>query len=155
MANKNGSIGWDDEVSSADAGNNEEREDFVLLPEGTYNCTVMKVERGSHKGSANLPPCNKVKIGVIIDGGEKGRGWANHNFFMHTSTLWKIYQFLEAVGLRKKGDTTAGRIPWEKVTKGMTARCKVKIHEWNGNQYNEIEGWSAAENAQTDDPDEY
>lgn len=154
MANSNGAIGWDDEVSSADAGNSEEREDFVLLPDGTYNCTVMKVKRGSHPGSAKLPPCNKVKVGVVIDGGEKGRGWANHNFFMHTSTLWKIYQFLEAVGLRKKGDSTAGRIPWEKVTKGMTARCKVKTHEWNGNKYNEIDGWSAADE-QADDSDEY
>jgi hypothetical protein len=91
MANSNGAIGWDVEVSSADAGNNEEREDFVLLPDGTYNCSVMQVERGSPPGSAKLPPCNKVKVGVVIDGVENGRGWANHNFFMHTSTLWNIY----------------------------------------------------------------
>jgi len=145
MANSNGAIGWDDEVSSADAGNNEEREDFVVLPAGTYSCTVMKVERGSFKGSDKLPPCNKVKVGVVLDGGPAGRGWANHNFFMHTSCLWKIYQFLEAVGLRKKGDSTAGRIPWEKVAKGMTACCEVTTREWQGKQYNEIKGWSAAD----------
>ena len=147
MANKNGAIGWDDEVSTADAGEQSEREEFVLLPDGTYSCTVMKIERGSHKGSANLPPCNKVKVGVILDGGEAGRGWANHNFFMHTSTLWKIYQFLEAVGLRKKGDTTAASIPWSKVTKGMTARCEVTTHEYKGKTYNEITKWFPADAA--------
>lgn len=146
MANANGAIGWDDEVSAADADEGSQQQDeFVILPDGTYPCKVMKIERASHKGSDKLPPCNKVKIGVVLDGGEAGRGWANHNFFMHTSTLWKIYQFLEAVGLRKKGDATAGRIPWEKVTKGMTARCEVTSRDWNGKTYNEITKWFPAD----------
>lgn len=154
MANSNGAIGWDDEVSSADAGEQAERDEFVILPDGTYPCTVMKIERGSHKGSANLPPCNKVKIGVVLDGGEAGRGWANHNFYMHTSTLWKICQFMEAVGLRKKGDTTAASIPWSKVAKGMTARCEVSHREYNGKTYNEITKWFPADSADADAEDE-
>ena len=158
MATDNGAIGWDDEVSVEDAGENQQNDDLVVLPKGTYPCTVMKVERGSFKGSKKLPPCNKVKIGVVLDGGEAGRGWANHNFFMHTSTLWKIYQFLEAVGLRKKGDATAGRIPWEKVTKGMTARCEVTSRDWNGKTYNEITKWfpadSAAEEGESEELDD-
>ena len=148
MANANGAIGWDDEVSAADADEGSQQQDeFVILPDGTYPCKVMKIERASQKGSDKLPPCNKVKIGVVIDGGEAGRGWANHNFFMHTSTLWKIYQFLEAVGLLKKGDATAGRVPWEKVTKGMTARCEVTSRDWNGKTYNEITKWFPADSA--------
>ena len=141
MATDNGAIGWDDEVSTADAGDNQQNDDLVVLPKGTYPCTVMKVERGSFKGSKKLPPCNKVKVGIVIDGGPDGRGWADHNFYMHTSTLWKIYQFLEAVGLRKKGDTTAGRIPWEKVTKGLTCRCEIHPREWDGKEYNEVDKW--------------
>ena len=148
MANANGAIGWDDEVSAADADEGSQQQDeFVILPDGTYPCKVMKIKRASHKGSDKLPPCNKVKIGVVLDGGEAGRGWANHNFYMHTSTLWKIYQFLEAVGLRKKGDATAGRVPWEKVTKGMTARCEVTSRDWNGKTYNEITKWFPADSA--------
>ena len=148
MANANGAIGWDDEVSTADADEGSQQQDeFVILPDGTYPCKVMKIERASHKGSDKLPPCNKVKIGVVLDGGEAGRGWANHNFYMHTSTLWKIYQFLEAVGLRKKGDTTAASIPWSKVTKGMTARCEVTTHEYKGKTYNEITKWFPADAA--------
>lgn len=147
MANANGAIGWDDEVSAADTDEEAQKDELVILPAGIYPCTVMTVERGSHKGSAKLPPCNKVKVGVLLDGGKAGHGWVNHNFFMHTSTLWKIYQFLEAVGLRKKGDTTAGRIPWEKVTNGMKARCEVKTRDWNGKTYNEVTKWLPSEDA--------
>ena len=149
MANKNGAIDWDDEVSSADAGDNAQSDEIVVLPDGTYPCKVMKVERGSFKGSQKLPPCNKVKVGVIIDGGDAGRGWSDHNFYMHTSTLWKIYQFMEAIGLRKKGDTTAATIPWAKVTKGMSCRCEVTSREYNGKTYNEVTKWLPAEDGDT------
>ena len=149
MANANGVIGWDDEISAADE--EAQKDELVVLPAGIYPCTVKTVARGSHKWSDRLPPCNKVKVGVLLDGGKAGHGWANHNFFMHTSTLWKIYQFLEAVGLRKKGDTTAASIPWSKVTKGMTARCEVKTHDWNGKTYNEVTKWLPAEPKQADD----
>ena len=47
MSNSNGAIDWDDEVSSADAGDNAQSDDIVVLPDGTYPCKVMKVERGS------------------------------------------------------------------------------------------------------------
>ena len=141
MATNNGAIDWDDEVSAADAGENQQNDDFVVLPKGTYPCMIMKVERGSFKGSQKLPPCNKVKVGIIIDGGDAGRGWSDHNFYMHTSTLWKIYQFLEALGLRKKGDATAGRIPWEKVAKGLTCRVEIHPREWDGKEFNEIDKW--------------
>ena len=147
MANANGAIGWDDEVSASDAGENGQRDEFALLPNGTYPFEVKVVERGSFKGSQKLPPCNKVRVGVILDGGEDGRGWANHNFFMHTSTLWKIYQFLEAVGLRKKGDTTAASIPWSKVVSGMSGHCEVKTREYNGKTYNEVTKWLPREDA--------
>lgn len=154
MANDNGAIGWDDEVSASDAGKNQQNDDLVVLPKGTYPCTVMKVERGSFKGSKKLPPCNKVKVGIVIDGGDAGRGWADHNFYMHTSTLWKIYQFLEAVGLRKKGDTTAGRIPWEKVEKGMTCRCEIHPREFDGREYNEVDKWLPGESSAEAKPED-
>ena len=34
MANSNGAIDWDDEVSSADAGDNAQSDDIVVLPDG-------------------------------------------------------------------------------------------------------------------------
>ena len=142
MASANGAIGWDDEVSSADAGENTQQQDeFVLLPPGTYPFEIKKVERGSFNGSEKLPPCGMVKVGIIVDGGDAGRNYINHRFFMHTSTLWKIYQFMEAIGLRKKGDSTASAIPWAKVTKGMTGRCEINKHPWKDKVYNEVDKW--------------
>ena len=47
MANANGAIGWDDEVSDEGLETGEERDEFVVLPEGNYPFTVNKMERGS------------------------------------------------------------------------------------------------------------
>ena len=154
MASSNGAIGWDDEVSSSDAGENAQQNEFVILPDGTYPVTLQKIERGSFKGSQKLPPCNMVKVELLVDGGKAGRAYVYNRFYMHTSTLWQIYQFLEAVGLRKKGDTTAGRIPWEKVIKGMSGRCKVTHREWQDKTYNEVQKWMPDEPKKTDTPQE-
>lgn len=154
MASSNGTIGWDDEVSADDAGENAQQDEFVILPDGTYPFTLQKIERGSFNGSQKLPPCNMVKVELIVDGGKAGRAYVYNRFYMHTSTLWQIYQFLEAVGLRKKGDTTAGRIPWEKVIKGMSGRCKVTHREWQDKTYNEVQRWMTDEPKKTDTPHE-
>ncbi len=144
MADNNGAIGWDDEVSDADAGikGSGEKDALVVLPEGEYSFTVNKVERGSFGGSAKLPPCGMVKVGVILDGDDKGHGYATTRFFMHTKTLWRIYEFLTALGLHKPDDG-ATRIPWNKVEKGMTGRCKVKVHTHDGKESNEVAKWIA------------
>lgn len=144
MADANGAIGWDDEVSESQVVSSN-RDEFVLLPDGEYPFTVAKVERGSFGGSAKLPACNKVDVGVIIDGGEKGRSYVTKMFLMHTKTLGFIYEFLTSVGLHKKGDG-AGAIPWGKVQTGMTGRCKVKTRTYNkmdGSQgtSNEVARW--------------
>ena len=46
---------WDDEIEK-DGG------DFVLLPEGDYNFTVAKFERGRFAGSEKMPACNQAKL---------------------------------------------------------------------------------------------
>lgn len=142
MSEANGAIGWDDEVSEPE-NQNAEKEDFVVLPDGQYPFVVNKVERGTFKGSAKLPPCNMVKVGIIVDGDDAGRSYVNARFFMHTKMLFRIFQFLEAVGLHKKGDG-AKTIPWSKVTKGLTGHCAVKTHVYNGEQYSEVDRWLAA-----------
>ena len=35
MSNANGAIGWDDEVSASDAGDNAQSDDIVVLTDGT------------------------------------------------------------------------------------------------------------------------
>jgi len=143
MANDNGAIGWDDEVSDADLGENGgSNEEFVCLPNGTYKFTVNKVERGSYKGGEKLPPCNMVKVGIIVDGGEAGRSYVTTRFYMHTKCLWQIYDFLTSIGLHKKGEG-ATSIPWGKVEKGLTGMCKTKIHTYKDEQSNEVDKWLA------------
>jgi len=142
---KEGAIGWDDEVSENDAGEMKS-DDLVTLPAGTYKATVNKIERGNFPGSQKMDACPMMKIGCILDGGEKGRGYVTTRFYMHTKTLYRIFEFLEALGIRKKGDSTASRIPWNKVEKGMTCMAKVKIHTYKKNGKDEIsnetEKWS-------------
>lgn len=138
----NGAIGWDDEVSTSDAGEMAQpKDDFVVLPAGTYKATINKIERGNFNGSTKMDACPMVTIGAIVDGGTLGRAYTKTRFFMHTKTLWRIFEFMEALGLRKKGDSTATRIPWNKVEKGMTCRAEVNIRTYNDKQYNDVEKW--------------
>lgn len=138
MATEGKIIGWDDEVTADDAGENNQQNDFVILPDGEYPLTVVKLERGSYKGSAKLPACNQVKLEFIAEGPDNRRAYVYDRFFMHTSCLWRIYALLEALGIRKKGDNTAAAIPWGKVEKGMTCRALLGSREYNGRTYNEV-----------------
>ena len=151
MANANGAIGWDDEVSTSDAGEmSQPKDDFIVLPAGTYKATINKIERGSFNGSEKMDACPMVTISAIIDGGDLGRSYTKTRFFMHTKTLWRIFEFMEALGLRKKGDSTAMRIPWNKVEKGMTCRAEVKIHSYKDKEYNEVDKWYLDDAADSD-----
>ena len=154
-----GAIGWDDEVSEKDAGSSENNE-FVVLPPGEYPFTIVKKELGKFKGSEKLSACNMVKIELIVDGGDKGKAYVYHRFYMHTKMLWKIYQFLQAIGLHKSGDG-AGPIPWNSVKKGMKATCHVTVYQpksgkFKGQYANDIESFSAPQQQPTEDlGDEY
>lgn len=136
-------IGWDDEidVSQVNEGRENAREEFVTLPDGTYDFKVVKFERGSYAGSEKIPACNKVTIGIVLDGGDKGRGYASVNFFMVDNQLWKIFAFLDSVGLHQKGQVT---IPWGKVEAGvgeLSGRCKTANREYNGKTYTDVRSW--------------
>lgn len=152
----NKTVGWDDEISEEQVNSGREgRDAFVTLPAGEYKFTVNKMERGSFPGSKNLPPCNMVKVGVIVDGGEKGRSYITTNFFMVQKCLWTIYEFLTSVGLHKKGDG-ASPIPWSKVEQGLNelnGTCKISIRTYKNKkqdevQQNEVKTWLAPPNEQ-------
>ena len=138
---ENGCIGWDDEVSEENIDNeNANNGSFVILPDGTYPFKVNKLERGTYKGSDKLPPCGEVKVGLIVDGGEKGRAYITKHFYMHTKTLGMIYDFLAAIGLHKKGSGKSS-IPWKKVEDGaneLGGTLKTKIRKWKKNNGEEV-----------------
>ncbi|MDT2173231.1 hypothetical protein P7H02_20090, partial [Paenibacillus larvae] len=58
-------LGWDDTIEK-DGG------EFVLLPEGDYNFTVTKFERGRFAGSAKMPACNQAKLELMVHSSEHG-----------------------------------------------------------------------------------
>mgnify|MGYP003294009421 CR=1 FL=1 len=91
---KEGAIDWDQDVSEKDAGN-EQMDGFVVLPEGDYKFTVDKAERGQFKGSANLPACNQVKVGIIVDGGEKGKSYVWMRFYKHFRFIISTILFIK------------------------------------------------------------
>lgn len=139
-------IGWDDEidVASVNEGRETDREEFVILPEGTYPFKVVKFERGSFAGGGKIPACNKVTVGIILDGGNIGRGYASENFFMVDTLMWKIFSFLDSVGLHQEGSVS---IPWSKVESGigeLSGRCKITNRDYNGKTYLSVKSWLKA-----------
>ena len=147
MSEKTGALDWDEEVSEENAECNCGSEDFVVLQDGTYPFKVVKFERKEFKGSEKLPACHEVDVGLIFDGGDKGKSYVTKRFYMHTQTLGMIYDFLTVVGLHKKGEG-AGVIPWSKVEKGVgelcgSAKLKSRTYEFKGEKVtsNEVKGW--------------
>ena len=62
MTTNNGyEIGWDDQIE-------KDGPEFVLLPEGDYDFTVIDFERGRHGGSDKLPPCHKAIVHIKVEG---------------------------------------------------------------------------------------
>lgn len=138
MTNYNNNIekelSWDDEISQESS--------YVLLPEGDYNFTVTSYERARHAGSEKLPPCNKAVVNIKIVSPEGQETIIRHNLFLHTSTEGMLSSFFSSIGLKKKGEPL--RMNWNMVP-GSRGRCKVTTKEYNGNNYNQISKFYAAE----------
>src|SRR5690625_4007533 len=90
-------LGWDDEIE-------ESGPNFTLLPEGDYNFTVEKFERGRHAGSANLPACNMAILTLKIDGREHGETTVINRLFLHSKTEGFLSNFFEAIGQKQEGE---------------------------------------------------
>lgn len=110
---------WEDVIEN-------DRPEFILLPEGDYDFKVLSFERARHPGSAKLPPCNKAIVHIEIDSPE-GRTVIKHNLFLHSKCEGMLCAFFSAIGQRKRGEQL--RMNWNTVS-GSTGRCKVGIRTW-------------------------
>lgn len=128
MADFERELGWDDEITKDD--------DFALLPEGDYNFTVVKFNRGRHNGSAKLPACNKAEIELKVDDGKGHTGTVYHNLFLHTKTEGMLSAFFIAIGQKKHGEPL--RMNWNAVTCAK-GRCKVIIDKWTNDKGEEYQ----------------
>lgn len=125
MENFEREFGWDDMIQNDST--------FEVLPEGDYNFTVEKFERGRHNGTDKLPPCNKAILTIKVSNGQKSTT-IEHNLFLHTKTEGMLCQFFTAIGQRKHGE--ALKMDWTKVP-GARGRCKLSVREWTSNKTGE------------------
>ncbi len=121
-------LGWDDEISK--------ESEFTLLPEGDYNFTVVKFNRGRHNGSAKLPACNKAELELSVDDGKGNTGTVYHNLFLHTKTEGMLSAFFVSIGQKKHGEPL--KMNWNAVP-GAKGRCKIFIDKWTNDRGEEFQ----------------
>lgn len=115
-------LGWDDEIKK-DGG------DFVLLPDGDYNFTVTKFERGRFAGSAKMPACNQAKLEITVHSPEHGDVVVFHNLLLHTKTEGLLSNFFAGIGQKKKGEPL--RMNWNTVI-GSKGKLQLEINKFTG-----------------------
>lgn len=111
--------GWEDTIEN-------EGSDFVLLPEGDYEFTVTKVDRGRHNGSDKLPPCNKAIVSITV-WGENDKAELTENLMLCNRMEWKLSQFFLSVGLKKHGEPL--KMNWQAAV-GKKGKCHVYIDNY-------------------------
>ena len=114
--------------------------EFVLLPDGEYNFTITKFERGRFTGSEKVPPCNKAIITLQIES-TVGIATLKVNLLLVRSLEWKIAQFFRSIGQKKQGEKLT--MDWSKVL-GSTGRAYIKQKTYtnsNGEErtYNDVD----------------
>lgn len=125
--NQERELGWDDEIE-------KDGSDFIVLPEGDYNFTVAKFERGRFAGSAKMPACNQAKLELTIHSQEHGDVVVFHNLFLHTKTEGLLSAFFAGIGQKKKGEKL--RMNWNAVV-GSKGKLKLEINKFTGKDGNE------------------
>lgn len=109
-------LGWDDPIEN-------DGKDFEPLPEGDYNFTIEKIERGRSKGEGKLPACNMAIVYFDVHGFDRDVS-VRENYILHTSLEWKLSELFCGIGLKKKGEKVA--MKWGQVP-GCTGRAQIGI----------------------------
>lgn len=119
-------FGWDDTISKENQ--------FVLLPEGEYDFTVINFARGRFAGSDKIPPCNKAELTLgILYNGETVEVLVN--LLLTSKFEWKLSEFFLSIGLKKEGEPL--KMNWNEVP-GARGICFINTYKNNGNEYNNV-----------------
>jgi hypothetical protein len=102
---------------------------FVTLPEGDYEFTVTKFEKGEHPGSAKVPRCPKAMLELTVEVPNVGRSIVRENLFIDESVEWKLCEFFRCIGQKKHG--TGIKMDWNKV-KGAKGKAHLIVNEYAG-----------------------
>ncbi|MFV0395874.1 MAG: hypothetical protein ACK5LC_16055, partial [Coprobacillaceae bacterium] len=123
-------LGWDSPI--------EKESSLILLPKGTYDYKVLKLEKGHYNGGTKISACPKailtLEISALIDNQVQVVN-VMHNILLHQKTEGFLSEFFISIGQKKKGEPAV--MNWNMVP-GSTGKCEIGTKEYNGNTYNEV-----------------
>ena len=109
-------LSWDDTIT-------DDGKEFEPVPEGDYDFTIEKWERGRSKGEGKLPACNMAIVHFVIHNRER-EVTIRENYLLHSKMEWKLSELFRSVGLKKEGEPL--RMNWTALP-GLTGRAKVGL----------------------------
>lgn len=109
-------LSWDDTIT-------DDGKEFEPVPEGDYEFTIEKWDRGRSKGEGKLPPCNMATVFFNIKDRDR-EVTIRENFLLHSKMEWKLSELFRSVGLKKEGEPL--RMNWTSLP-GLTGRAKVGL----------------------------
>ena len=133
IKNNAAEMDWDSGIS-ADVG------EANLPPVGEYGFTVTEFEKTVSKAGKKM-----AKVTLELD--KSGQFWKVTDFLvLQDSMAWKLAQFFECLGLKKKGEPLTS-MPWDKVL-NESGRVKIKHETYDGKEYCKVERYVATEASQ-------
>ena len=108
----------------------EQESEYVVLPEGDYDFTVTKFERGQFDGSEKVEPCPKAILELTISVPGMGTSTMKENLLLSEKVEWKLCAFFRSIGQKTHGQGC--KMNWNAVL-GAKGRAHVIVNEYRGN----------------------
>lgn len=110
----------------------EQESQFVTLPEGDYNFTIISFEKAKHEGSAKIPAgANKAMLELRFEAPGLGKSTVKDQLILHESLEWKLCAFFRSIGQKQHGHGI--NMDWSKVL-GAKGRAHVIVNEQGYNR---------------------
>lgn len=109
----------------------EKESEFVLLPEGDYDFTVTKFEKGFFQGSAKVDPCNKAMLELTFEAPGLGKTTVKEQLLLSDKTEWKLCEFFRSIGQKQHGQGV--KMNWDAVL-GAKGRAHVYVNYYEGDK---------------------
>jgi hypothetical protein len=126
--------------------NSEIEETYLDLPNGTYDFTVVELERGHYEPKPDgkiKEPCPQVKVYVEVkDPNSDQKAKINTLLILHTRTKGLLCNFFRSIGVMKKGESL--KMDWNVI--GKTGKLKLSHNDKN---YMQIEKFLSPEETTT------
>lgn len=126
-------IEWGDTIAWEDAP------EYVVLPPGNYEFTVMNWDRGHYEGNpaTGKIACNTARVTVAVET-DKGTAYAKYTFYLKKSAIGFVRDFFLCIGLMKKGEAFTPDFDKAIGCKGM---AQFDNRPYKGNTYNDVKKW--------------